>query len=161
MTHEIERKFTVKWPLDTILAHSPPVRRAQISQAYFSDSGDWTVRIRQKVCEGEATHYLTMKKRVNNIRCIEMETKITPEFYESMVLQCGPALTKVRYEIPAEDGHLWEVDAFDQPELDGLVLAEIELSDEDTTFQMPEWADTDVSDKKRYKNARLVKRLSA
>ena len=38
----------------------------------------------------------------------------------------------------------------------GLVMAEIELTDEDELFEMPEWAGDEVSDDPRYYNVYLA-----
>ncbi|MDY0195634.1 MAG: adenylate cyclase, partial [Sulfurovaceae bacterium] len=51
-------------------------------------------------------------------------------------------------------GHLWELDIFEE-ENKGLIVAEIELDDENEEFVVPEWATTEVSSDPRYTNASL------
>ncbi len=52
--------------------------------------------------------------------------------------------------------HIWDLDLFHGDNA-GLVMAEIELQQENESFQMPEWAGEEVSDDPRYYNASLVK----
>ena len=51
--------------------------------------------------------------------------------------------------------HIWEIDVFEGDNT-GLIVAEIELSEEKETFQLPEWAGKEVSADPRYLNASLV-----
>ena len=43
--------------------------------------------------------------------------------------------------------------------LDGLVLAEVELKNEDESFSKPDWIGEEVSTDPRYLNANLIHRL--
>jgi adenylate cyclase len=51
--------------------------------------------------------------------------------------------------------HTWEIDEF-SGDNKGLILAEIELTDEDQTFEKPAWIGDEVSDDIRYYNSNLV-----
>ena len=66
-----------------------------------------------------------------------------------------PLIEKTRYYIPA-GVHTWEVDVFEGDNA-GLVVAEIELNDEQETFDRPSWLGQEVSDDTRYYNVCLVK----
>jgi adenylate cyclase len=50
---------------------------------------------------------------------------------------------------------LWEVDEFAGHNI-GLVVAEIELKQEDESFDPPEWLGEEVTDDPRYRNSSLV-----
>ena len=63
---------------------------------------------------------------------------------------------QANYEIKV-DNHLWEVDVF-KGKLDGLIIAEIELSNENEQFTKPEWVIEDVSDNIEYYNSRLIEK---
>ena len=67
-----------------------------------------------------------------------------------------PYIEKTRYEVRV-GAHICELDVF-SGENQGLVVAEIELSSEKETFELPTWAGQEVSDDERYYNVSLVKR---
>ena len=160
MSIEIERKFLLTERVGKIVLQYPEVEFALIEQRYLAKTGDWTIRIRKTVCGEKATYYLTLKRRINDLRCHEPETEISAEFYETMAKQCGPALRKIRHKL-THDSHLWEIDQFLNPELKGLVLAEIELDDEAGEFNRPSWVGEDVSHLRDYKNAFLARSLTS
>lgn len=99
---------------------------------------------------------LTMKRKITNRKCIELEAPITDSDFKKQAMVSGKMLRKKRWRIMYE-GHLWEIDYF--PQFDGLVVAEIELKDEDELFMPPPWLGKEVTNDKSYKNARMAKRL--
>lgn len=71
------------------------------------------------------------------------------------MLRSDDCIDKVRY--PVRHGrHVWEVDVFEGSNA-GLIVAEIELDDEDETFEKPDWLGEEVSDDPRYYNMNLAK----
>jgi adenylate cyclase len=71
---------------------------------------------------------------------------------------CEPGIIdKTRYIIPEKSGLVFEVDEF-YGENKGLVIAEIELPQEDYTFDKPEWLGREVTGRVEYYNASLMKR---
>jgi adenylate cyclase len=158
MPHEIERKFLLSQPLSIVLQNNPPQRTVSIEQRYLGDSGKWTARIRKTTCERQVEYFFTLKKKVSNVKCIEIETQVDETFYNSVAEQCGPVLRKIRSLI-LHDGKIWEVDQFLNSEFNGLTLAEIELNHEDDVISIPSWLGMEVTDDRRYKNAKLVRSL--
>ena len=73
---------------------------------------------------------------------------------EMLAAFCTRSLEKVRYEIPLGN-HTWEVDVFSGGNA-GLVVAEIELTDEDEAFEQPAWLGEEVTSDPRYYNSSLV-----
>jgi CYTH domain-containing protein len=67
-------------------------------------------------------------------------------------------LTKRRSSVALPDGARMSVDVFDG-ELAGLILAEIELADDDAvaTFAPPPWILAEVSDDERFTGGRLAR----
>jgi adenylate cyclase len=65
-----------------------------------------------------------------------------------------PLVEKNRHKIP-HAGFVWEVDEF-LGDNAGLIVAEIELSDESQTFAKPNWIGEEVSGQARYFNSYLV-----
>lgn len=162
--HEIERKFLLKHPAYLIIAEAEAkgvlIESFSIEQRYLSDAGDWTLRCRRITRENGYTCYLTMKRRISDQKAVELETEVDCLFYDQMASLCGPTLHKTRTKIQHQ-GHVWEIDVFHNPELNGLEMAEIELKAEDETFAKPKWAGKDVTCRKRFKNTRLVQRIAA
>lgn len=65
----------------------------------------------------------------------EFEWDISP-------MQCHeewPMISKTRYLWPSPDGLVWEIDVF-KGELAGLVIAEVELTNEEDEVEIPSWA---------------------
>jgi len=148
MAVEIERKFLVR---DT--SWKDNVRRSiVIKQGYLSTDPDRTVRIRIKGDQG----VLTVKGRSQGVSRAEFEYEIPRDDAEAMLLLCNDVpIEKVRNEILV-GGKLWELDVFEGAN-QGLVLAEIELADENEVFELPSWVEKEVSEDVRYYNSYLSK----
>ena len=148
MAVEIERKFLVR---DT--SWKDNVRRSiVIKQGYLSTDPDRTVRIRIKGDQG----VLTVKGRSQGVSRAEFEYEIPRDDAEAMLLLCNDVpIEKVRHEILV-GGKLWELDVFEGAN-QGLVLAEIELADENEVFELPSWVEKEVSEDVRYYNSYLSK----
>ena len=65
-----------------------------------------------------------------------------------------PTIKKTRYIVNFE-GFKWEVDEF-KGKNKGLVVAEIELEDEDQQFKKPYWIEEEVTQDPRYYNVNLM-----
>ena len=146
MAAEIERKFlvgNVDWR-----GGAAGVRMAQ---GYLSLDPDRTVRVR---AAGKSA-WLTIKGRTSGITRAEFEFEIPPEQAQSLLGLCLPTIIdKTRYRI-FHHGYVWEVDVF-HGENDGLVLAEVELSYESESPEIPPWCLTEVSADPRYFNSYLA-----
>lgn len=150
MNQEIEYKFLVdaaKWEaLDKPQPES-------IVQAYLQREKERTVRVRTKGGRG----YLTVKGATTGVTRAEFEYEIPAEEVNEMIATLKlPCLQKKRYEIN-HGNHLWEVDVF-EGKLDGLIVAEIEVSSEDEAFEIPDWVTENVSHDPQYYNAQLILR---
>lgn len=146
MAIEIERKFLVK---SDAWREGPAGER--IVQGYLCRDEERTVRVRIKGEKG----FLTIKGSSEGIARKEFEYEIPREEAEELLQICvPPLLDKVRYERRC-GGHLWEIDEF-AGENKGLIVAEIELEDEATEFEKPDWLGEEVSDDPRYYNACLA-----
>lgn len=142
---EIERKFLV----DT--NKLPPLLNGKkLLQGYLVHR---TPSIRIRTSDDEA--FLTIKgDSTNGISRPEFEYPIPHSDALELLKQCkGLLVSKMRYEIQYE-GHLWELDIFED-ENKGLIVAEIELDDENEEFALPNWITTEVSSDPRYTNASL------
>jgi len=147
MAKEIERKFLVD------PAQLPPLENPHIiRQGYIPTQGTATVRVR--ISNEEA--FLTLKGRATGISRSEFEYPIPVADAEKMLseLCARPLIEKKRYLVPYR-GHTWELDIF-EGENAGLIVAEIELSDENEVFEKPRWITEEISFDPRYRNANLI-----
>lgn len=155
MAYEIERKFLVRSDAWRSAASKAGASGVHIRQGYLSTSTARSVRVR--TAGPRAT--LTVKGCKVGPRATEFEYSIPLGDAVQMLngLCRRPLIEKTRYDIPAPDGHIWEVDEF-HAENAGLVVAEIELSHEEETFARPVWLGKEVTDDPRYLNTNLVDR---
>ena len=65
-----------------------------------------------------------------------------------------PVFRKTRYQIEYK-GYTWEVDEFHDENI-GLIVAEIELDDENEIFERPIWLGEEVTADIRYLNSNLA-----
>jgi len=148
MTPEIERKFLVQsQDFMEQARHSYRIR-----QGFLNKDPKRTVRVRLLDHQGK----LTVKglSSDSGISRLEWETSISLADAEALLELCEPGLIdKTRYEIP-HGSLLFEVDVFHGANV-GLILAEIELPEEGTTFEIPHWLGAEVTGDVRYYNSHL------
>jgi CYTH domain-containing protein len=147
MAKEIERKFLVS---GEFRQDSPESYR--IMQGYICSDPDRTVRVRVRGDKG----FLTIKGRgsEDGLSRYEWEKEIpVSEAFELMALCASGVIDKTRYLVPFGK-HTYEVDVFHGAN-EGLVLAEIELSDEQEAFDKPSWLGEEVTGDVRYYNSML------
>ena len=145
---EIERKFLVK--NETYKSES--IKKQLITQGYLSSDPKRSVRIR--ICEQNA--YITIKGQTSKSGTsrYEWEKEINIEDAKQLMLLCREGVvTKIRHLIPFKN-HTFEVDEF-LKDNSGLVIAEIELSDENEDFERPRWLGKEVTGIKKYYNSQL------
>ena len=151
MAQEIERKFLVDGDFK-----QEAYDAIRITQGYLSSVPQRVVRVRVKGENG----YLTIKGEAgaSGVSRFEWEKEISLEEAKVLLKLAEPGIIdKTRYLIKNTDGrHIWEVDVF-HGENEGLVMAEIELSDENDPFDKPEWLGKEVTGDKRYYNSYLSK----
>mgnify|MGYP003227492121 CR=1 FL=1 len=132
MSFEIERKFLVTGDFK--------------SQAYSSS------RIRQ----GYISTVGTIKGRSNEagISRYEFETEVPLQDAEDLMRLCEPGvIDKTRYLVRS-GRHVFEVDEF-YGDNEGLIMAEVELSDEQEAFEKPGFIGREVTGDRRYYNSHL------
>ena len=145
---EIERKFLIVSDKYKEQAY----KKIHILQGFLNTHKERTVRVRIK---GEEA-YITIKGISNKEGSsrFEWEKKIAVEEAEQLIELCEPNLIeKIRYEIKVGN-HIFEVDEF-SAENEGLIIAEIELSEENESFDKPDWLGKEVTGHIRYYNSQL------
>lgn len=147
MAIEIERKFLV-------IRHKLPALQngTLIQQAYIPTTNNTTVRIR---LAGEQA-LLTIKTRAINLTRLEYEYSIpVADAREILDEVCSAHLVEKQRYLVQHAGLTWEVDVF-QGSNDGLIVAEVELEQEDQRVDLPPWAGEEVSHDLKYNNRSLA-----
>jgi adenylate cyclase len=149
MARETERKFLVKGEF----AHLA-VKEIKIIQTYLSIDPNKTIRLR--IADDEAFLTIKDKPERNRIGRNEWEFKIPVKDATEMMSICVPGkIVKSRFLIPSGK-HTWEVDVFHDKN-EGLIIAEIELGSDNESFEKPEWLGEEVTGRREYYNAYLIK----
>ena len=147
MAKEIERKFLVS---GEFRQDSP--ESYHIMQGYICSDQDRTVRVRVRGDKG----FLTIKGRssADGLSRYEWEKEIPASEAVELMALCGSGvIDKTRYLVPF-GRHTYEVAVFHGAN-EGLVLAEIELAEEQEAFEKPSWLGEEVTGDPRYYNSML------
>ena len=147
---EIERKFLVISDAFKDEAH----QKHRIIQGFLNRDPERTVRVRLKDDKG----ILTVKglSSDDGLSRFEWEKEIPKSEAESLLTLCKKGIIdKIRYEIKV-DNHLFEVDEF-FGENTGLIVAEVELNNENEVFTKPNWLGKEVTGILKYYNSQLSK----
>ena len=143
---EIERKFLLlneDWKVGATGTF--------LHQGYLNRQPQRSVRVRVK---GQQA-FMTIKGMVSEISRFEYEYPIPLADAGHMLKELcePPTLEKTRYLVKYE-GMCWEIDEFHGENV-GLVVAEIELENEEQPFAKPPWLGEEVSQDSRYLNINL------
>lgn len=148
MPVEIERRFLIennKW-------HQYADEPLLLKQAYLSVEKERTVRVR---IVGQRA-WLTLKGYISELSRSEFEYEIPLADAEKiMETMCPFKMEKRRYPV-RWNGSLFEVDVF-LGENAPLVVAEIELPDENADFDRPDWLGREITADGMFTNAYLSK----
>lgn len=149
MPVEIERKFLVD---PSKLPELP--KGTKLRQGYMPSAPGNVVRVRT----ADEKAFLTIKGKTEGYSRLEYEYEIPlSEAHEILDQLCEkPVVAKTRYVMDAGGGRYWELDIFEEGNK-GLYLAEIELQDENESFETPDWITREVSHLKQYRNNFLAK----
>lgn len=149
MALEIEHKFLLKnndWQKDI-------KRSTTYKQGYLISDHTRSVRIR--TTNNKA--WLNIKSATIGTHRQEYEYEIPfIEGDEILNTLCEkPLIEKIRHLVPHKQ-HTWEIDVF-SGDNEGLIVAEIELTQIGEHFSKPAWIDKEVTDDLRYYNNQLCK----
>ncbi|MEI6895866.1 MAG: CYTH domain-containing protein [Colwellia sp.] len=150
MAQEIERKYRVNGESFKAKAE----KSLRIIQGYLCSVPERTVRVRIKGDKG----FLTIKGIGNESGAsrYEWESEISTAEAKELLKICEPGvIDKTRFIVEYE-GHTFEVDEF-YADNQGLVVAEVELDDEEQVVNKPEWLGEEVTGDVRYYNSMLMK----
>ncbi len=156
---EIERKFLIDYPDVGWLEKEPNCTRVEIIQTYLNSSENEEVRVRQRGSDGHYNYYKTTKRKVSDIKRIEVESRLSQEEYLTLLMDADNSrrpIRKTRYCLTYQ-GQYFEIDIY--PFWNDKAIVEIELSSEDQKISFPKKLNVikEVTDDATYKNASLAK----
>ena len=159
--YEIERKFLIYYPNIKELENMPNCTKVDITQTYLKSNDDVERRIRARGIDGDYLYYLTEKRKISELKRIEIERKLTQDEYLALLMKSDNKLHtihKTRYCL-SENNQYFEIDIY--PEWDNQAIMEIELSSEDETIKTPEFIKIikDVTYDESYKNYQMAKQM--
>jgi CYTH domain-containing protein len=147
---EIERKFLVKD--DSYKAQA--IRHYEIVQGYICKEPGKTIRVR--IRDNKAFLTIKSSRVYAGIARFEWEKEIDVAEAKQLLQIALPGLIeKTRWIVPEGNGLDWEVDEF-HGKHEGLVIAEIELEDEQQTFNKAAFIGEEVTGDPRYYNANMI-----
>ena len=150
MAVEIERKFLVK----NNSFKQESFAEKSMKQGYLNSNKNRTVRIR--ITDDKA--FITVKGDSNStgVSRFEWEKEIDKLEAEELLLLCETTIIeKNRFYVKSHQ-HVYEIDEFFGDNY-GLIIAEVELKNEDEAYTKPLWLGEEVTGRKKYYNSKLSK----
>ena len=150
MAIEIERKFLVK----NNSFKQESFAEKSMKQGYLNSNKNRTVRIR--ITDDKA--FITVKGNSNStgVSRFEWEKEIDKLEAEELLLLCETTIIeKNRFYVKSHQ-HVYEIDEFFGDNY-GLIIAEVELKNEDEAYTKPLWLGEEVTGRKKYYNSKLSK----
>ncbi len=156
--YEIERKYLIEYPDISWLESLPNCQRVEIIQTYLDVSPEHEVRIRQRGLDGNYTYYQTTKKKINHLKRIEVERRLSQQEYLQLLMDADTShrqIRKTRYCLAYENQY-FEIDIY--PFWKEKAILEIELRDEKEEISIPKELHImcEVTDDENYKNVSLA-----
>lgn len=157
--YEIERKYLIEYPDIKWLEGNPSCQRIEIIQTYLNSESDEEVRVRQRGVDGHYIYFQTIKKRVSDLKRVEIERRLSQAEYLNLLMDADTSrkqIRKTRYCLTYKNQY-FEIDVY--PFWTDKAIAEIELSDENAEIIFPKQIKVikEVTDDDSYKNASLAK----
>ena len=158
---EIERKYLIYYPNLKELESMPNCTKVDITQTYLKSEPDSERRVRARGIEGDYTYYLTEKKKISNLKRVEIEKRITQDEYLKLLMESDNKLHtihKTRYCL-SENNQYFEIDIY--PEWNTQAIMEIELSSEEEEIKVPSFIKVikEVTEDDNYKNYNMAKEM--
>jgi len=155
--YEIERKFLIEYPnLKKMQEYTS--NKVEIIQTYLEATSDQELRLRQR---GDGKNFIytkTRKWKVNNIKRVEFESRISKEEYLSLLMDNNSdikQIRKTRYCMIYENQYI-EIDLY--PFSKDKAILEIELNEENQSIKLPDFIKVikEVTEYAAYKNVNLA-----
>lgn len=153
--YEIERKFLIKYPnLKQLESIS---KKVEIIQTYLDTADGQELRIRQRGDGKNFVYTKTRKWKVNDVKRVEFESRISKEEYLSLLMDIDTTrsqIRKSRYCLVYNTQYI-EIDIY--PFSKDKAILEIELQDENQAVELPDFIHVikEVTNDDNYKNYHL------
>ena len=157
---ETERKFLIDYPDIDALENMPSCTRVEIIQTYLKNNKNVERFVRQRGSNNSFIYYLTLKKPVENGHPIEVERRLTPTEYLSLLMEVDTEkrqIRKTRYCLTHNNlYHIIDVYPFWKDK----AILKIKMSDTASEPQIPEMIKIikDVTDSAEYTSDAIAKR---
>ena len=157
--YEIERKYLIEYPNIAQLEKLPNCQRVEIIQTYLTSQSGEESRVRQRGTDGNYIYFQTTKKRVTDLKRIEVERRLSKDAYLQLLMNADPnfrPIRKTRYCLTYENQY-FEIDVY--PFWQDKAILEIELTNETKQVHFPDFIKVlkEVTDDDSYKNASLAR----
>lgn len=157
---EIERKFLIEYPDIDKLEKLPNCQRVEIIQTYLTAPESEESRVRQRGADGNYIYVQTTKKKVTDVKRVEIERRLTKDEYLQLLMDADPdcrPIRKTRYCL-TYDNQYFEIDVY--PFWEHQAIVEIELNNEEAEIRFPAELKVikEVTEDDSFKNASLAKR---
>lgn len=157
--YEIERKYLIEYPDIKWLENNPNCHKVEIIQTYLNSSNDDEIRVRQRGENGNYIYFQTIKKKVTDLKRIEIEKRLSQDEYLSLLMNADTSKRQIRKDryCLTYNNLYFEIDVY--PFWNDKAIAEIELSDENAIVEFPNEIKVikEVTDDVAYKNSALAK----
>ncbi|MBQ4513471.1 MAG: AAA family ATPase [Anaerolineaceae bacterium] len=157
---EVERKFLIEYPDIKWLDSLTNCQRIEIIQTYLKSDRDEEIRVRQRGLEGHYIYFQTIKRKVSEIKRVEIERRLSESEYIRLLMNADTTrrqIRKDRYCLTYENQY-FEIDVY--PFWDDKAIVEIELCDENAEITFPNQIKVikEVTSDESFKNASLALR---
>lgn len=155
---EIERKYLIEYPDLKWLEANKACKKVEIIQTYLISNDHEERRVRQRGCNGHYVYFETIKRKLSDLKRVEVERRLSKEEYLELLMQADTskkAIRKDRYCLTYE-AQYFEIDVY--PFWNHQAIMEIELSSEDEIINFPKEIKVikEVTDDENYKNYALA-----
>ena len=155
---EIERKYLIEYPDLEWLENAPNCQRIEIIQTYLNAGPHDERRVRQRGTDGHYMYYLTTKRKVTDLKRVEVERRLSQDEYLQLLMEADPMkhpIRKTRYCL-TEGSSYFEIDVY--PFWKDKAIVEIELHDESDSIHLPKELRVirEVTEDIHFKNATLA-----
>ena len=157
---ETKRKYLIVRPDLDKLEQRPNCQRVEITQAYLrSEIPGEMIRIRQRGRDGNYVYFKTRKRKIEGMKRIEMEERLTRHEYLDLLMQADPDYRPIRKErcCLSENGLYYNIDVY--PQWDDRALMDVELYSADDHVVFPEGIEVirEVTGEKEYTNPYIAR----
>ena len=139
----------------------PNCTKVDITQTYLKSDNDVERRVRARGIDGDYLYYLTEKKKITNLKRVEVERKLTQDEYLRLLMEADNKLHtihKTRYCL-MENNQYFEIDIY--PEWKDKAIMEIELNNEDDEIKTPKFIKIikEITNDNKYYNHEIAKKM--